>query len=305
MSDNESERGIRMADSSHDVPISDFIANREAIADGPRKCGRKPSPEKRIRILEAAVRLFTTKDYHEVLMDEVAEQAGVGKGTVYRYFPTKESLFLELVHLAVDRASEVIRAGISNPEPAIKRLRKAVAMTLEYFRLNEPFLAILYHDKVFRCCKERRDIENKRAELRGFFARLLAEGIAEGSVRADIEPALCSVVLMGSIRGLLRNFGSTRTSDQLAEQLLSIFIDGAAARPSSGERPAMRPTSQISALDAATLARLDPLASLNELSLGMNLYEDPSMATESNDTQGEPGTNRPAGVEGLPGVQST
>lgn len=296
-----------MAESAHDVPLAEMIAVREATKEGeagPRKCGRKPSPEKRIRILEAAVRLFTTKDYHEVLMDEVADQAGVGKGTVYRYFPTKEALFLELVHLAVDRASEVIRAGISNPEPALKRLRKAVAMTLEYFRLNEPFLAILYHDKVFRCCKERRDIDNKRAELRGFFARLLAEGMADGSVRADIEPALCSVVLMGSIRGLLRNFGSTRTSEQLAEQLLTVFVDGAAARPGLASRSPMKPTAQIAQLDPATVAKLDPLASLNDLNTGVNLYEDPSMALEAGaageDSKQEPGVNRPAGVERLP-----
>lgn len=109
---------------------------------------------------------------------------------------------------------------------------------------------------------------------------------------------------MGSIRGLLRNFGSTRTSEQLAEQLLTVFVDGAAARPGLASRSPMKPTAQIAQLDPATVAKLDPLASLNDLSTGVNLYEDPSMALETGaageDSKQEPGVNRPAGVERLP-----
>ena len=266
---NADDAVMRLAESAHDVPLDAALSPGVAFGLLPaavlRRSGRKPSPEKRVRILEAAVQLFTTRDYHEVLMEHVAEQAGVGKGTVYRYFPTKEALFLELVHLAVDRASEVIRAGINPLDPAVLRLRRAVAMTLEYFRRNEPFLAILYHDKVFRCCKERKDLDLKRAELRGFFARLLAEGIAEGTIRSDMEPALGAVVIMASIRGVLRNYGLQRTSDQLAEQLLAIVIEGVAPRSGGAADLPSRSSTQLTSLDPETLARLDPLASLNEL----------------------------------------
>jgi len=226
-----------------------------------KRLGRKPSPEKRRKILEAAVKLFTTRDYHEVLMDNIAEHAGVGKGTVYRYFPTKEALFLELVNLAVERISEVILEGIDSPAPAIVRLRRGVAMTLEYFRRNEPFLAILYHDKVFRCCRERRDIDERRKQLGGFFVRLIAEGIAERSIRADLEPALAAVVLMAAIRGVLRNFGVQRTSEQLTEQVLSIFIDGV-AHCRDGDRASARAGDTEWTLDPDTIAKLDPLRSL-------------------------------------------
>ncbi len=238
-----------------------------------RKPRRKPCPEKRIRILNAAVQLFTTRDYHQVLMEHVAEKAGVGKGTVYCYFKTKEDLFLELVTLAVDRASEVIREGIAYPAPVTKRLRRAVAMTLEYFRKNEAFYSILYHDKVFRFCREREGLDKKRAELRGFFIQLLAEGIAEGSIRSDIEPAFAAVILMTSMRASLRSFGGERTSEQLSEQILKIFLEGTEHR----ERPrptrkhkrtdseeSENPASHSPTLDSDTIARLDPLAALSE-----------------------------------------
>jgi len=235
-------------------------------AEGPRRCGRKPSPEKRLKIMEAAVRLFTTRDYHQVLMDHIAEEAGVGKGTLYRYFQTKEELFLELIHLAVNRASEVITQSTETGEgsqPAIQRLRRAVAITLEYFRRNEPLLEILHHDRVFRCCRERKDLEQKRVEVREHMARLLAQGIAEGSVRSDVEPALAAVMLMFSIRGVLHVFGASRTSEQLAEQVLAIFVEGVASPATGLAKP-----EPLRALEPEVTARLDPIASLVEMAEG-------------------------------------
>lgn len=278
----EGSTKVRLAESAHDVPLSEMEGSRltpmrAGATTAPRRCGRKPSPEKRLRILEAAVRLFTTRDYHEVLVDHIAEQAGVGKGTVYRYFPTKEALFMELVHLAVDRAGEVIRAGVETRDSAMIRLRRAVTMTLEYFRRNEPLLAILYHDKVFRCCKEREDLEKKRAELRGYFIRLLAEGIAEGSVRSDLEPAFGGVMLMATIRGALRNFGGMRSSEQIAEQILSIFLDGAALTAGAAAE-SMPPTAP--ALYPDHLARVDPLASLMEMGAEMTPEKPSKDSTE-------------------------
>ncbi|HSE95553.1 MAG TPA: helix-turn-helix domain-containing protein, partial [Methylomirabilota bacterium] len=52
---------------------------------------------KRTQILEAASRVFGAGVYHLVNMDEIAHVAGVGKGTLYRYFPSKEDLYLAIV----------------------------------------------------------------------------------------------------------------------------------------------------------------------------------------------------------------
>src|SRR5437773_5544866 len=56
----------------------------------PRR-GRPPTPGLRDSILRAAETIFTRRDYHEVQMDDVAEACGVGKGTLYRYFPGKHA----------------------------------------------------------------------------------------------------------------------------------------------------------------------------------------------------------------------
>ena len=63
-------------------------------------------PEKAGAILQAATELFAEKDFHAVLMEEVALRAGVGKGTLYRYFPTKDKLYVSTIVIGWDRLRE-------------------------------------------------------------------------------------------------------------------------------------------------------------------------------------------------------
>ena len=64
--------------------------------------------------MAAASRVFAARPYHVVCMDDVAEAARVGKGTLYRYFPSKEDLYLGVVAEAfdlLDRAARPRRGG--------------------------------------------------------------------------------------------------------------------------------------------------------------------------------------------------
>ena len=56
----------------------------------------KPTEQRRAEILEAALRLFSSKGFHDTTMEEVANAAGVAKGTIYLYFQSKEHLLLAL-----------------------------------------------------------------------------------------------------------------------------------------------------------------------------------------------------------------
>jgi len=60
-------------------------------------------PDKKRRLLEAAYAVFSTKGYKNTKIEEVATEAGVAKGTVYRYFKNKESLFFELCQVFIDQ----------------------------------------------------------------------------------------------------------------------------------------------------------------------------------------------------------
>ena len=61
-----------------------------------------PTPDKKMRILQAAVKVFSEKGFHEAKMEKIAEVADVGKGTVYEYFKSKEELFVEMFKAGSD-----------------------------------------------------------------------------------------------------------------------------------------------------------------------------------------------------------
>ena len=57
---------------------------------------------KRATILDGASRIFAARVYHHVTMDDIARETRVGKGTLYRYFPSKDELYLAIVEEGFD-----------------------------------------------------------------------------------------------------------------------------------------------------------------------------------------------------------
>ena len=113
--------------------------------------GRQKSDEKRDEILAAAEQEFARREFHQVLMDDVAARAGVGKGTLYRYFPTKEELFLAMVLRGLDEShGEFLRAFDDESASLETILETSVGHMLSYFRGREPLLALLqrHEDKL-------------------------------------------------------------------------------------------------------------------------------------------------------------
>src|SRR5204863_8227130 len=75
--------------------------------------GRKLDPGKRSQILRAATDVFSAREFHAVPVEDVAVAAGVGKGTLYLYFPTKEHLFYATILDALDVLLAELRTAIA------------------------------------------------------------------------------------------------------------------------------------------------------------------------------------------------
>ena len=100
--------------------------------------------DKRDRILAAATAVFSERDFHQVLVSEVAERAGVGKGTVYLYFPTKDHLHRGALEASLERlADEVqVRAKVNGQDPkqAAEHLRRNLDSLREHLTKRRQFL---------------------------------------------------------------------------------------------------------------------------------------------------------------------
>ncbi|MCG6156336.1 TetR/AcrR family transcriptional regulator [Rubinisphaera margarita] len=102
--------------------------------------------QKREAILRAAFKKFASDGFHETDVQHVADAAGVGKGTVYRHFNTKNELFLETARYCQRLMSQFIREAIGDDETALKfaetqgvgQLLRQIALAFAGFYAQNP-----------------------------------------------------------------------------------------------------------------------------------------------------------------------
>jgi len=73
---------------------------------------------RRREILETAAEVFAKSGYHMTEVDVIADKLGVGKGTIYRYFPSKQKLFTAVMEQLMEQWAYEIRSGIANSASA-------------------------------------------------------------------------------------------------------------------------------------------------------------------------------------------
>jgi AcrR family transcriptional regulator len=112
---------------------------------------------RRGEILDAATRLFATLGYRRMDVQQLADQLGVGKGTVYRYFPTKEELFLAAVDRGVQGLIDHLHRRTETRGDPLERIQAGIEAYLEYFHAHPelPELFIL----------ERAEFKNRQKSL--------------------------------------------------------------------------------------------------------------------------------------------
>src|SRR5690348_3649934 len=96
--------------------------------------GERPWRERRRRkILEAATQLFAETPFADVQVEEIARRAGVGKPTLYRYFASKEALFLEIFDAALVRLEAELAEAAASARPPRERLATMLSFLVAAF----------------------------------------------------------------------------------------------------------------------------------------------------------------------------
>jgi TetR/AcrR family fatty acid metabolism transcriptional regulator len=163
------------------------------------------SPDRRTQLREAALQVFARKGYRNAVVEDVAAEAGVAKGTVYTYFDRKE----ELLGAVFEGHLEELRARQDE-------ILESDRLPLEKIRaLHHGFADLLGEDDAFARVlldiwtagmqdPERFGIDFKTlyAEYRALVRQLLEEAEAQGDIRTDL-PQLTPAVLIGAIEGVL------------------------------------------------------------------------------------------------------
>jgi len=188
---------------------------------------RVKTQEKELAILEAASRIFASRPFHEVLIDTIAADAGIGKGTIYRYFETKEDLyFATVVHvmeaLAADLGTETHSAA-----SGVRRLERIATRILNSFWERRYLLPFFQRDERFPTLEV--ELIRRREPILRVVQEAILAGIEQREIRG-IDARIGAELFLGMVRSMnLFHIPDDRLEDLVA-QLMSVFVSGAARR---------------------------------------------------------------------------
>jgi AcrR family transcriptional regulator len=188
--------------------------------------------DKRPRIMQAAERLFTSRRLHEITLDDVAQIARVGKGTIYRYFQDKDDLFFQTATSGFDELCELLRRQVPPGAAFTAQLVEACRQISGFFdRRRQLFRMMQAEEGRMNWCRgpiRTRWLEKRKA-LVAAVAEILDKGVADGLVRGDIRPDVLASLLLGMLRTRTRELSEPGARHCSLEKMVEIFCAGAGA----------------------------------------------------------------------------
>jgi TetR/AcrR family fatty acid metabolism transcriptional regulator len=167
----------------------------------PRVAARPSQQEKREQILRGAVRAFAAKGYHECRVGDVAAEAGVAYGLVYRYFASKEELLETIFRDTWGAMLDRVRAIEISGDPAQDQLRYVAAIVLRSWSGDPDLIRVLVREVA-----RSPHIQQEIGEIEQAFAaleRIVARGQAAGEFEADVDARLAATIFYGGLEELL------------------------------------------------------------------------------------------------------
>lgn len=135
---------------------------------------------KRLAVLEQAIGLFAEEGFRRADVQVVADRAGVGKGTVYRYFGNKADLFWAAIYAVMERLEAHLRVAVDAAADPEGKLRAAGLAYAEFFEDNPRYLEIFVQDRAeFRGKAPELHLEYHQ-NLVEHFSQIVADGVAMG-----------------------------------------------------------------------------------------------------------------------------
>ena len=209
------------------------------------RISRSTQDRVRRRLLATAAAAFAKHGFEGANMDRITRAAGVAKGTVYNYFPSKERLFGEVLAEAARRA--VDRYTESRPLPDTRSALRALAVAdLAVLREEEDFMKVLVGEAMNPRSENYPLILEHLAPFLAAAAEILDRGVRNGQVRADRPVPQLALTFVGLLTLLYiqhwKSGGSWPDWDEVPDLAVGLFLDGAAGPAVSGSaEPPRRP----------------------------------------------------------------
>jgi AcrR family transcriptional regulator len=176
-------------------------------------------------VLDVAAAEFNRRGYDGTSMGDLAHALGISKSSIYHHVSSKEAL----LGLALDRALTALFAVLeetgSRHGRARDRLEHVLRRSVEVLDAELPFVTLLL--RVRGNTHTERDALERRREFDRRVTGLVTRAIEEGDLRADLDPALVTRLLFGTVNSLVEWYRpDLGAGDEVADTLIAVMLGG-------------------------------------------------------------------------------
>ncbi len=184
------------------------------------------SVQKHEAILKHAIDVFAASGFHNTDVQVIADKASVGKGTVYRYFGSKEKLFWAATYSVLERLGQHLLAAIEDIEGTLETLRAAGLAYTEFFERTPQYLEVFVQNRAEFRGSVPESHKEFHESLISIFVKIIQKGVADGEIRpVDARKTITS---LGSVFYGTVMFGcyvkEDYTLSELAHHTLDLFL---------------------------------------------------------------------------------
>lgn len=192
----------------------------------------KTNPPGRIKIMKSFSLLMAQKDFHSITTAEIARNAKVTEGLIYKYFKDKKDLLYQVLNEHFFEFQAKIENRIANEETCIEQLEVVIFTSLESYADNRIFSKILLLEvrnslDFFDSCAYGRVRKYSRTIL-----EIIENGIKKGELKPDLDPYTLRKVILGAIEHACLGeiiFGKELDIDEVSTGIADIVFNGAKA----------------------------------------------------------------------------
>lgn len=198
---------------------------------------------KRNAVLQAAAQLFNERGFHATSLDDIAARLNVTKPTLYYYVKNKDEILLQCVGKGLAMMLEGIDASRAAGGKAIDQLMTCMQVYARIVTMDFGMCLIRVGDEQVPP-ESRKELRRLKSAIDQEFRRLVAEGVAEGSIQ-PCDPKITAFVIAGALSWIGRWYqpGGEYTAEEVAQQCIATLCDGVLRRPADS-----------TALDAAAVS---------------------------------------------------
>jgi AcrR family transcriptional regulator len=188
---------------------------------------KRPSPQRRrAEVLETAARMFAEKGYEATTSQDIGNELGMLRGSIYYYFESKEMLLFELIEQVwVGALAYLEEILASDADPAAK-LDQLIRRHILYLADNTVNASLFLHETRSLSPEHGAVVAAQELRYQRAVTQLVKDGQRQGLIRPDLDPKLVMFQVLGAVNWIYRWYqtgkrvSAARVADQFARSIL-------------------------------------------------------------------------------------